>query len=150
MWETVMTNGEENECHGGESVWLWVFFFFCLVLFLGGGVVFYWGCYWLSLSNGVAKLWWIAFWSVVVSLCVCVSACLCRRGLCFLVYSVVSCAWMCATAVLAFMVENIFSEGQRVLWAQEMKKHKVRRRDGKSGKEFTLTAMIDFILLIGR
>lgn len=31
-----------------------------------------------------------------------------------------------------------------------MKKHKVRRRDGKSGKEFTLTAMIDFILLIGR
>lgn len=126
------------------------FFLFLFSSFLGGGMVFYWGCYWLSLSNGVAKLWWIAFWSVVVSVCVCVSACLCRRGLCFLVYSVVSCAWMCATAVLAFMVENIFSEGQRVLWAQEMKKHKVRRRDGKSGKEFTLTAMIDFILLIGR
>lgn len=31
-----MTNGEENECHGGESVWLWVFFCFCLVLFGGG------------------------------------------------------------------------------------------------------------------
>lgn len=42
-----MTNGEENECHGGEGVWLWVFFFFCLVLFWGG---------WYSIEGVIGSL----------------------------------------------------------------------------------------------